>query len=109
MRSLLRSYLGSRRSSREMSALEVRRSFTQSSDDRHVGVRVLLMSKLSFCAAEQHASAESLAALRLLTRRSLAMRALLWSYLGQRQFLREMSRFEIRHFLTLADADRREL
>jgi hypothetical protein len=37
------------------------------------------------------------------------MRALLWSYLGQRQFQREMSRFEIRHFLTLADADRREL
>jgi TnpA family transposase len=37
------------------------------------------------------------------------MRTLLWSYLGQRQFPREMSRFEIWHFFTLADADRREL
>jgi hypothetical protein len=37
------------------------------------------------------------------------MRTLLWSYLGRRQCPREMSRFEIRHFFTLADADRREL
>jgi hypothetical protein len=28
------------------------------------------------------------------------MRTLLWSYLGQRQFPREMSRFEIRHFFS---------
>jgi len=37
------------------------------------------------------------------------MRTLLWSYLGQRQFSREISRFEIQHFFTLTDADRREL
>jgi hypothetical protein len=35
------------------------------------------------------------------------MRTLLWSYLGQRQFPREMSRFEIRHFFTMTDNDRR--
>ena len=37
------------------------------------------------------------------------MRTLLWSYLGQRQFPREMSRFEIRHFFTMTENDRREL
>jgi hypothetical protein len=37
------------------------------------------------------------------------MRTLLWSYLGQRQFPREMSRFEIWHFFTMTDNDRREL
>jgi hypothetical protein len=36
MRSLLWSYLGSRRFPREMSTFEVRRFFTLSSDDRHV-------------------------------------------------------------------------
>ena len=36
MRSLLWSYLGSRRFPREISTFEVRRFFTLSSDDRHV-------------------------------------------------------------------------
>jgi len=37
------------------------------------------------------------------------MRTLLWSYLGQRQFPKEMSRFEVQHFFTFTDGDRREL
>jgi hypothetical protein len=37
------------------------------------------------------------------------MRTLLWSYPGQRQFPKEMSRFEIQHFFTFTDDDRREL
>jgi hypothetical protein len=33
------------------------------------------------------------------------MRTLLWSYLGQRQFPKEMSRFEIQNFFTFTDND----
>ncbi len=37
------------------------------------------------------------------------MRSLLWSNLGHRNFPKEMGRFEIRHFFTLTNAERREL
>ena len=37
------------------------------------------------------------------------MRTLLWSYLGWRRFSRDMSAFEIRHFLSFSVADKREL
>jgi hypothetical protein len=37
------------------------------------------------------------------------MRTLSWSYLGCRQFPRELSPFEIRHFFSLDATDRRDL
>jgi hypothetical protein len=37
------------------------------------------------------------------------MHSLLGSYLGRRQFPKDMSRFEIRHFFQLTDGERREL
>src|ERR1700749_2030597 len=37
------------------------------------------------------------------------MHSLLQSSLGRRNFPKEMSRFELRHFFTLTDAERREL
>ncbi len=36
------------------------------------------------------------------------MRTLLWSYLGWRQFPRDTSAFEVRHFFSFSVADRRE-
>jgi hypothetical protein len=66
------------------------------------GARTFDVKTVVLSAAQQHANAESLVALRFTspTGRSFSMRTLLWSYVGRRQFPRETSRFEIRHFFS---------
>jgi hypothetical protein len=72
------------------------------------GVRVLNVNTVVLSAAEQHARSRSPRyASPPPDKEVLSIRTLLWSYLAQRQILREMSRFEIGHSFT--DADRQEL